>query len=191
MPTSSIHLDTTANAGRYSAGNAMPRVWAKPRPTTLAANHYGLQEVAHLRFDASFVDEQWLIGTHVVEWASDRTSALRKQVLSYRAERPQDSSVARAVNDALKFIDLIPATATLPYVALADDGEVNFYWRRRKSLLIDVGFVGDSMMHYYVWDEASGADVDASIPFSGRSLPPDIVKTVLRLDWPFGTDAHG
>ena len=117
--------------------------------------------------------------------------ALRKQVLSYRAERPRDSSVAKAVNDALQFIDLIPATATLPYVALADDREINFYWRRGKSLLIDVGFIGDGMMHYYVWDEASGADVDASIPFSGRSLPADIVKTVLRLGGQFGTDAHG
>ena len=190
MSTSSIHLDTTANAGRYSAGNAMPRVRAKPRPTTLAANHYSLQRVAHWS-GASFVDEQWLIGTHVVERESDRTFALRKQVLSYRAERPRDSSVAKAVNDALQFIDLIPATATLPYVALADDGEVNFYWRRGKSLLIDVGFIGDGMMHYYVWDEDGGADVDASIPFSGRSLPPDIVKTIPRPPGRYGTDAHG
>lgn len=169
----------------------MPRVRTRPRLTTLAADHYSLQGVAHLRFSASFVDEQWLIGTHVVEWESDRTSSLRKQVLSYRAERPQNSSVAKAVYDALKFIDLIPATATLPYVALADDGEVNFYWRRRASLLIDVGFVGDSVMHYYVWDEASGVDVDASIPFSGRSLPPDIVKTLPPLRGQFGMDAHG
>ena len=117
---------------------------------------------------------------HIAKRDADRTSALREQVLSYRAERPRDSSVAKAVNDALTFIDLIPATATLPYVALAEDGEVNFYWRLRKSLLIDVGFVGDGMMHYYLWDEASGADVDASIPFSGRSLPPDIVKTMPR-----------
>ena len=117
---------------------------------------------------------------HIAKRDADQTSALREQVLSYRAERPRDSSVAEAVNDALTFIDLIPATATLPYVALAEDGEVNFYWRLRKSLLIDVGFVGDGMMHYYLWDEASGADVDASIPFSGRSLPPDIVKTMPR-----------
>ena len=91
----------------------------------------------------------------------------------------------------MQFIDLIPTTAILPYVELADDGEVNFYWRRRETLLIDVGFVGDRMMHYYVWDEASDVDVDASIPFSGRSLPPDIVKTLPRLPGRFGTDAHG
>ena len=124
---------------------------------------------------------------HIAKRDADRTSALREQVLSYREERPRDSSVAKAVNDALTFIDLIPAAATLPYVALAEDGEVNFYWRLRKSLLIDVGFVGDGMMHYYLWDEASGADVDASIPFSGRSLPPDIVKRVPRPPGPFGT----
>lgn len=116
---------------------------------------------------------------------------LREQVLSYQAERPQISSVARAVNDALRFIDLIPTTAILPQVALADDGEVNFYWRRREDLLIDVGFVGDGIMHYYVWDEASGVDVDASMPFGGRSLPPDIVRTLPQLRGQFGMDAHG
>ena len=188
MSTSFGHLDTSANAGRYSAGNAMPHLRSMP---TRAANHYSLQRAAHSRFKAGFADTQWLIGRHVVERESDRTSALRKRVLSYRTERPHDSSVAKAVNDALKFIDLIPATATLPYVALAEDGEVNFYWRRRKSLLIDVGFVGDGMMHYYVWDKTSGADADASIPFSGRSLPPDIVKTMPRSFGRFGTDAHG
>ena len=119
-------------------------------------------------------------GLHIAERDAGRTSALRKQVLSYRTERPRDSSVAKAENDALMFIDLMPAAATLPYVALAEDGEVNFYWRLRKSLLIDAGFVGDRMMHYYLWDEAGGADVDASIPFSGRSLPPDIVKAMRR-----------
>lgn len=107
-----------------------------------------------------------------------RTADLRRQVLSYRAERPRSSAVASAVNDALRFIDLLPATATLPFVALADDGEVNFNWRHGNSLFIDVGFVGDGVMHYYVSEEASGLDVDASIPFSGRSLPPDIARAM-------------
>lgn len=122
---------------------------------------------------------------------ADRTSDLRKRVLSYQAERPWDSSVTKAVNDALRFIDMIPDTAILPYVALADDGEVNFYWRCRESLLIDVGFVGDGMIHYYMRDEDGDEGMDASIPFSGRSLPPDIVKTLPPLRGQFGMDAHG
>ena len=110
-----------------------------------------------------------------------RTADLRRQVLSYRAERPRDSAVASAINDALGFIDLLPATAILPNVALAEDGEVNFYWRRGNGLLVDVGFVGDGLMHYYVSEEDRGVDVDASIPFSGRSLPPVIAQAVPRL----------
>ena len=172
-----------ANAAHYSAGDAMPHPRSMPRSKTqTASDYYSLQGLVHPPLDASFAREPWLIGTHFVERDTDPKSDLRKRVISYWAERPRDSSIAKAVNNALQFIDLIPTTAVLPYVALADDGEVNFYWRRRESLLIDVGFVGDSVMHYYVWDEASGVDVEASIPFSGRSLPPDMVKTLPPLD---------
>ena len=189
MRTSPRHLDTTAaGAGRYTVA---PHLRATPRLSARATNDYGLPRTSRPQCDASSVVELWLVGPHFVERDADRTSDLRKQVLSYRAERPRDSSVAKAVNDALRFIDLIPITAILPYVALADDGEVNFYWRCRESLLIDVGFVGDGMIHYYVWDEVGGVDLDASISFSGRSLPPDIMKTVPRLSGPFRTDAHG
>lgn len=178
MQASTERLDSTTNAGFYRPGNMLRRQ-AMPRPNARAED-YGLQVVA-LPIDASYCDELWLISTYYVEPNVDRTSDLRGQVLSYQMERPHDLSLASAVNDALKFIDLVPATATLPYVALADDGEVNFYWRRGESLLIDVGFVGDDMMHYYVWDEASGVDADASIPFSGRSLPRDIVNSIPQL----------
>ena len=119
---------------------------------------------------------------------ADRTSELRRRVLSYRAERPADSSLAQAVNDALRFIDLVPATATLPQVALADDGEVNFFWRD-DGLLIDIGFVGDGMMHYYVSDEAHDVDSDDSILFTGRSLPPDVEMTMPQ--GRFGTYSYG
>ena len=192
MLTSARHLDATANAAHYGAGDAVPHLRPTPTSKTQAVNdYYSLQGLVQPLFDTSFAREPWLIGTHFIERDADRKSDLRKRVISYWAEHPRDSSIAEAVNDALRFIDLIPATATLPYVALADDGEVNFYWRRRESLLIDVGFVGDSVMHYYVWDEAAGVDVAASIPFTGRSLPTDIVKALPPLGAQFGMDAHG
>ena len=179
MPTSTERLDSTTNAGFYRAGNVLHRQ-AISRPSVRVENNYRLQVASH-PIGASYADEFWLIGTHSAERGADRTSDLRRQVLSYQMECPHDSSVAKAVNDALKFINLVPATAALPYVALAADGEVNFYWRRGQSLLIDVGFFGDGMMHYYVWDEASGVDVDDSILFSGRSLPRCIVNSVPQL----------
>ena len=110
---------------------------------------------------------------------SDRASNLRKQVLSYWPEIRRYSFLAPAVNDALRFIDRIPAAAALPQVALADDGEINFFWRR-DGLLIDIGFIGDGLLHYYVADEAQGVDSDASVRFSGPSLPPDIVTALPR-----------
>ena len=179
MPTSTERLDSATNAGLYRAGSMLRRQ-AISRPNAKAEDYYRLQ-VAARPIDTSYADEFWLIGTHFVERSVDPTSDLRRQVLSYQMERPHDLSLVSAVNDALKFINLVPATATLPYVALADDGEVNFYWRRGQSLLIDVGFFGDGMMQYYVWDEASGVDVDDSIPFSGRVLPRDIVNSMPQL----------
>ena len=142
------------------------------------------------QFDGSFAREQWLIGSNFNRHDTDRKSNLRKQVLSYWAERPRDSSVVQAVNDALKFIDLVPATAVLPHVAFAEDDEVNFFWRQ-DGLFIDIGFVGDGMMHYYVSADAQGVDSDASIQFIGRSLPRDIMKTIPTVRDEYGKDSHG
>ena len=195
MLTSPQRYDTTTDGRRYSAQTVSPNVGDMRGTSTMRETRvrdvtdYSIL-IPTSQFDSSFARELWLIGSNFNRQDTDRKSSLRKQVLSYRGERPHVSSVAQAVNDALKFIDLIPATAILPYVALADDGEVNFFWRR-DGLFIDIGFVGDGMMHYYVSVDAQGVDSDASIPFSGRSLPRDIVKTMPRLRDEFGTDSHG
>ena len=185
MLTSSERCDITADLWRYRARTVSSNIGGMrgtatmPRTRAQDATDYSTP-TAIAQFDSSFAREPWLIGTNFNLQDTDQKLNLRKQVLSYRAERPLDSSVTQAVNDALKFIDIIPATAILPYVALADDGEVNFFWRR-DGLFIDIGFVGDGMMHYYVSADAQGVDSDASIQFSGRSLPRDIVKTIPRL----------
>ena len=189
MPTSSERWDTTADPWRYGARIVSSNTDALGGTAVRAATDYWPLG-ATARHDSSSVRELWLTGQSFVRPDADRKSNLRKQVLSYRAERPHESSVTQAVNDALKFIDLIPVTAILPYVALADDGEVNFFWRR-DGLFIDIGFIGDSMMHYYVSARAQGVDSDASIQFTGRSLPREIVRTMPRLRPEFGTDSYG
>ena len=82
-----------------------------------------------------------------------------------------------AINDALRFVDLLPAESPVPHVLVADDGEINFF-RRRQGLFVDIGFCGDGQIHYYARVEAQGIDVDGSEPFSGRSLPRDLVIPV-------------
>ena len=79
-----------------------------------------------------------------------------------------------AIGDALRFVDLLPDDGSMPHVSAADDGEVNFF-RRRDGLFVDIGFFGDGQIHYYARVEAEGIDVDRSEPFSGRSLPRDLV----------------
>lgn len=79
-----------------------------------------------------------------------------------------------AVDDALRFLDLLPADSPLPHVSVADDGEINFF-RRAHGLYVDVGFFGDGHIHYYARVEQQGIDVDGSEPFTGRSLPRDLV----------------
>ena len=188
MRTSSERLDTTADGLPYIARPVRATIGAG-RSTNPKDVSYG-PWMAAAPFESSTVGEFWLPIATPIQRYSDRTSDLRGQVLSYRAECARDPSLAQAVNDALRFIDLVPATATLPQVALADDGEINLFWRG-DGLLIDIGFIGDGLMHYYVSDEAQGVDVDASIQFSGRSLPQDIERTMPRLRGEFGIYSYG
>lgn len=109
------------------------------------------------------VDRKELLGEQVRSFLSD-PSAAPDRVRPSRA----------AVNEALRFADLLPADSPALHVSVADDGEVNFF-RRGPGLFIDVGFFGDGRIHYYARVEASGIDVDGSEPFSGRSLPRDLV----------------
>ena len=101
-----------------------------------------------------------------------------RSILMERGTEPDRVRPSRdAVNEALRFADLLPADSPALHVAVADDGEVNFS-RRGPGLFIDVGFFGDGRIHYYARAEAPGIDVDGSEPFSGRSLPHDLVVAI-------------
>ena len=109
---------------------------------------------------------------------ADHKEPIRERIRSIMVEtddRVEGTPPSQAaINDALQFVDLLPADSPLPHVSLADDGEINFF-RRRHGLFVDIGFFGDGQIHYYARVEALGIDVDGSEPFSGRSLPRDLV----------------
>ena len=108
----------------------------------------------------------------------DQREPLREQIRSLLMEADDHLGGTppskAAIHDALRFVDLLPADSPTPHVSVADDGEINFF-RRRDGLYVDVGFFGDGQIHYYARLEDQGIDVDGSRPFSGRSLPRDLV----------------
>ena len=112
----------------------------------------------------------------------DDKERMREQIRAIMMETDDGVEDGRpspaAISDALRFIDLLPADGPMPHVAVADDGEVNFF-RRREGLFVDVGFFGDGQIHYYARVESQGIDVDGSEPFSGRSLPRDLVIPII------------
>ncbi len=116
--------------------------------------------------------------TRLTEASPDRKEPLRERIRSIMMETDDPRDGIRpspdAINEALRFVDLLPADSPVPHVSVADDGEVNFF-RRGHGLFIDIGFFGDGQIHYYARVDALGIDVTGSEPFSGRSLPRDLV----------------
>ena len=108
----------------------------------------------------------------------DYRERLRERIRSVMVNAdncPDGTSPSReAIDDALQFVDLLPTDSRVLHVSAADDGEINFF-RRGHGLFVDIGFCGDGQIHYYACVDALGIDVDGSQPFTGRSLPRDLV----------------
>ena len=82
-----------------------------------------------------------------------------------------------AMSQACQFIDLLPVGTTLPHISVAEDGEINFFWRS-DSTYIDVGFYGDNLIHYFARADESDIDKEMSEPFLGRLLPRELVAAI-------------
>ena len=115
------------------------------------------------------------IGADPNESLRERIRALLVKSHDFGAATPPSQG---AIDDALRFVDLLPGDSPTPHVSVADDGEINFF-RRTHGLYVDVGFFGDGQIHYYARVEELGIDVDGSEPFTGRSLPRDLVLPII------------
>lgn len=83
-----------------------------------------------------------------------------------------------AIQNSLRFIDLLPSSGTLPEVSVAADGEVNFFWDS-EGVFIDVGLFSDDKIYYYINVDAIGVDEDGAEIFNGKSLPIPL-ESVIR-----------
>ncbi len=116
--------------------------------------------------------------TPLFDGAADPRELFRGQIRSFLIEADDRSGVTPpsqdAINAALRFVDLLPVDSPVPHVSLADDGEVNFFWRNG-GVYVDAGFFGDGQIYYYARVDDLGIDVDGAEPFTGRSLPRNLV----------------
>ena len=85
------------------------------------------------------------------------------------------------VKEALRFLDLLPPRIPMPIVGRADDGEINFFWRRT-GVFIDVGFYGDGNLYYLARIEASDLDRDGMEPIRAPVLPRDLIVALAAVD---------
>ncbi len=88
-------------------------------------------------------------------------------------------NVKLAVNDAEVFIEKLfyynPSIA-IPIVSLANDGEVNFFWKT-KNLKLDLGFYGDKTYSYYAKNPKLSNEVAYGDDISNeKTLPEAIIK---------------
>ena len=70
----------------------------------------------------------------------------------------------QAFEDAWKFVTLLPMfMSKLPYISVANDGEVNFGWDN-DAMQIDLGFYGDSTYSYFARSNDGSEWIGDDIP---------------------------
>ena len=85
------------------------------------------------------------------------------------AQRPADT----AFMEALAFIENLPMPLrALPYISLANDGEVNFAWVD-DQVRVDLGFYGTGVYSYYGVYESGNESVADDIPV-GDPIPQEL-----------------
>ena len=121
----------------------------------------GLAQVRHPENRASGQE----IKAHVLAAIDRLRESVRLGQVSAVVETGSKESLERALVDAEQFVNAWPgAPVARPDVGLADDGEVNFYWKHRGTH-VDLGFFGDGTYSYFAKDHRGeryfGDDVPA------------------------------
>ena len=82
---------------------------------------------------------------------------------------------AQAFRDAKNFIRKLPLDSIpVPYIGLADDGEVNFLWKE-DGVHVDLGFYGTRNYTYFARGK-DGRPIDGEDILASEGLPSEIVE---------------
>lgn len=64
-----------------------------------------------------------------------------------------------------------------PYISLADDGEINFYWKTPAGFTMDLGFTGTSQYSYYA-ETKEGREFIEDGAELGQPLPAELIAAL-------------
>ena len=147
------------------------------------SNFYWLMGSAtmHRVDDVHLLDASYLAITEAeLEEVSEPGNRVVGQIEALRDTRAADRApwakwpTDRTFDDAVQFVNAWPSEEILPPdVGLADDGEVNFLWKRA-GLHVDLGFYGDGTFSYYARDGAGIPYRDDDVP-AHAGLPTELI----------------
>lgn len=115
----------------------------------------------------------------------DRPNKESKELLidTYRecSERNWDGEGALPVKaesllEALRFIDNLPTTISMPLDISADsNGYITMEWRKRKGLIFDISFTGNNEI---IYAGILGTDKPRGTVYFGTSIPREIIYRI-------------
>ncbi len=106
---------------------------------------------------------------------ADELAALKKLPQGWDGEGSVPP-LAKALDDAKAFLDLLPPRAKLPRPIATADGEIELYWRTPTGY-IDIGFGGDETISYFA--RADGYPPrSGTVSFTGKSIPKNLLEVI-------------
>ncbi len=151
---------TTNMSGDHYEGNTF-HSWSLDQPPPFTTESAQMDN--RLRVSSAYVSYTHTPSNYTLLWRLEEL----EQVSEAERWPSSDWPSPQAFADARAFIYTLPASVPilLPYLGLADDGEINFLWKQ-DGIHIDLGFYGTGTFSYFARGkdnkEIYGDDVPAA-----------------------------
>lgn len=146
---------------------------------------YNIDGVKYIGLVAVVSDLIHDLPSQIVSNLIDYKTELRKKIETFKyldkdwALEDCTLPTSEAIQDGHYFIDMLPIDRKPPILEIATDGEINFFWRFNE-IVIDVGFYGDKMIHYFIKMD-TGEVVSEIEDFNTKALPHVLRKAIVSV----------
>ncbi|MBS0350420.1 MAG: hypothetical protein JSR33_04380 [Proteobacteria bacterium] len=84
--------------------------------------------------------------------------------------------LGKTIEDSIKFLEKLPSNCPLPYVSLAGDGEICFFWEV-ENIFIDIGFSGEKNFSYFARDKNNHKFFGDDVPLT-EDFPNELMNVI-------------